>query len=185
MRAAQHASRPLRRLRPLRQRTEGSTFPADALDELHAEVERGASTRSCSPCPTCRADCRASACTARSSSPRSVDHGAEACNYLFAVDVEMNTVGGYAKGSWEAGYGQLSMRPDMDTAAHAVAAGTALCLWTCTGSTAGRWSPRHARSCGVSSTAWPSAAGSANAGTELEFIVFRTPTSRPGPRLSG
>jgi hypothetical protein len=28
------------------------------------------------------------------------EHGAEACNYLLAVDVEMNTVGGYAMSSW-------------------------------------------------------------------------------------
>jgi len=30
-------------------------------------------------------------------------HGAEACNYLLAVDVEMNTVDGYAISSWETG----------------------------------------------------------------------------------
>ncbi|MEA2248436.1 MAG: glutamine synthetase, partial [Solirubrobacteraceae bacterium] len=30
-----------------------------------------------------------------------VPHGAEACNYLLAVDVDMNTVGGYAMSSWE------------------------------------------------------------------------------------
>ena len=29
-----------------------------------------------------------------------VEHGAEGCNYLLAVDVEMNTVGGYAMSSW-------------------------------------------------------------------------------------
>jgi glutamine synthetase len=41
--------------------------------------------------------------------------GAEACNYLLAVDVEMNTVGGYAMSSWETGYGDFAMRPDLDT----------------------------------------------------------------------
>src|SRR6266516_2491389 len=34
-------------------------------------------------------------------------HGTEGCNYLLAVDVDMNTVGGYAMLSWERGYGDL------------------------------------------------------------------------------
>jgi glutamine synthetase len=42
-------------------------------------------------------------------------HGAEACNYLLAVDVEMNTVGGYAMSSWDTGYGDMVLRPDFDT----------------------------------------------------------------------
>ena len=43
------------------------------------------------------------------------EHGAEACNYLLAVDVEMNTVDGYAISSWERGYGDMVLRPDVDT----------------------------------------------------------------------
>ena len=43
------------------------------------------------------------------------EHGAECCNYLLAVDVDMNTVGGYAMSSWESGYGDMVMRPDMST----------------------------------------------------------------------
>jgi glutamine synthetase len=42
-------------------------------------------------------------------------HGAECCNYLLAVDVEMNTVDGYPMSSWETGYGDMVMNPDMDT----------------------------------------------------------------------
>ena len=42
-------------------------------------------------------------------------HGAECCNYLLAVDVDMNTVDGYAMSSWESGYGDMVMRPDMST----------------------------------------------------------------------
>ena len=42
-------------------------------------------------------------------------HGAECCNYLLAVDVEMNTVDGYAMSSWDSGYGDMVMRPDMST----------------------------------------------------------------------
>src|SRR3954452_12213731 len=42
-----------------------------------------------------------------------VEHGAEACNYLMAVDVEMNTVDGYEIASWERGYGDFAMVPDL------------------------------------------------------------------------
>ncbi|MSO42509.1 MAG: glutamine synthetase [Solirubrobacterales bacterium] len=44
-----------------------------------------------------------------------VEHGAEGCNYLLAVDVDMETVGGYAMASWEKGYGDFEMVPDLDT----------------------------------------------------------------------
>jgi glutamine synthetase len=44
-----------------------------------------------------------------------VPHAAEACNYLLAVDVDMNTVGGYAMSSWERGYGDMVLRPDFST----------------------------------------------------------------------
>ncbi len=42
-------------------------------------------------------------------------HGAECCNYLLAVDVDMNTVGGYAMSSWDTGYGDMVMTPDFTT----------------------------------------------------------------------
>ena len=42
-------------------------------------------------------------------------HGAEGCNYLLAVDVEMNTVDGYAMSSWDQGYGDFVMEPDLST----------------------------------------------------------------------
>src|ERR1700712_4375425 len=43
------------------------------------------------------------------------EHGAECYNYLLAVDVEMNTVDGYPMSSWETGYGDMVMNPDLDT----------------------------------------------------------------------
>ena len=42
-------------------------------------------------------------------------HATEGCNYLLAVDVDMNTVGGYAMSSWDSGYGDMVMRPDLNT----------------------------------------------------------------------
>ncbi|WP_345750656.1 glutamine synthetase family protein [Microbacterium rhizophilus] len=44
-----------------------------------------------------------------------MEHGAECCNYLLSVDVEMNTVSGYAISSWERGYGDMAMIPDLTT----------------------------------------------------------------------
>ncbi|MEU6538800.1 glutamine synthetase family protein [Streptomyces sp. NPDC047000] len=44
-----------------------------------------------------------------------VHHGTEGCNYLLAVDAEMNTVDGYAMSSWDRGYGDFVMRPDLAT----------------------------------------------------------------------
>ena len=43
------------------------------------------------------------------------EHYSEGCNYLLAVDVDMNTVDGYAMSSWDRGYGDFVMVPDMST----------------------------------------------------------------------
>jgi glutamine synthetase len=37
------------------------------------------------------------------------------CNYLLTVDMEMTTVPGYASASWETGYGDYVMKPDLST----------------------------------------------------------------------
>ncbi len=37
------------------------------------------------------------------------------CNYLLATDMEMDTVSGYAATSWQAGYGDYIMKPDLST----------------------------------------------------------------------
>jgi glutamine synthetase len=44
-----------------------------------------------------------------------VASGSEGCNYLLAVDVDMNTVDGYAMSSWSSGYGDFLMVPDFAT----------------------------------------------------------------------
>jgi glutamine synthetase len=103
-----------------------------------------------------------------------VAHGAEGCNYLLAVDVDMSTVDGFAMASWERGYGDFVMRPDLDTLrAVPWQEGTVLCLadveWS-DGSPVVA-SPRQilrAQLERLAQRGW-----SANAGTELEFIVFR------------
>jgi glutamine synthetase len=45
----------------------------------------------------------------------SVEHGVEGCNYLMALDMEMDPIPGYALASWEQGYGDFQLRPDFAT----------------------------------------------------------------------
>ena len=43
------------------------------------------------------------------------EHAIEGCNYLLALDMEMDTVPGYEIASWERGYGDFAMQPDLAT----------------------------------------------------------------------
>src|SRR5262249_57380537 len=43
------------------------------------------------------------------------DHGTEGCNYLLALDMEMEPTPGYEMASWERGYGDFDLRPDFAT----------------------------------------------------------------------
>lgn len=54
-------------------------------------------------------------CSARYFLDEVLSHGAEACSYLLAVDVEQNTVSGYEISSWERGYGDFALVPDPAT----------------------------------------------------------------------
>jgi glutamine synthetase len=42
-------------------------------------------------------------------------HETHSCNYLLATDIEMETVSGYKSTSWEKGYGDYTMKPDLAT----------------------------------------------------------------------
>jgi glutamine synthetase len=100
-------------------------------------------------------------------------HGTEACNYLLAVDVDMNTVDGYAISSWERGYGDLGLVPDLTTLRGVPwQPGTALLLADVTwlDGTEVAESPRQILKRQLARLAeygW-----TAHVGTELEFIVF-------------
>ncbi len=97
----------------------------------------------------------------------------EGCNYLLAVDVDMNTVDGYAMSSWARGYGDFVLVPDMSTLRHVPwHESTALVLADLT------WldgapvvaSPRQilrAQADRLAARGWQ-----AMAGTELEFVVY-------------
>jgi len=102
------------------------------------------------------------------------EHGAEGCNYLLAVDVDMAPVEGFAMASWERGYGDFVMRPDLGTIRRVPwQEGTAMCLadlvWHDGSDVVA--SPRQILRRQLDRLAgrgW-----TALAGTELEFIVFR------------
>lgn len=100
-------------------------------------------------------------------------HGAEACNYLLAVDVEMNTVDGYAMSSWERGYGDMALIPDFTTLRaapwlEATALVTADLQWL--DGTPVEASPRRILQRQLDRLAERGL--TAHVGTELEFIVF-------------
>ncbi|WP_330318381.1 glutamine synthetase family protein [Streptomyces platensis] len=103
-----------------------------------------------------------------------LDHGTEGCNYLLAVDVDLNTVEGYAMSSWERGYGDFAMHGDPGTLRRTPwNAGTALITadlaWH-DGSPVVA-SPRQILRRQLDRLAergW-----SAYAGTELEFMLFK------------
>ena len=82
-------------------------------------------------------------------------HGTEACSYLLAVDVEMNTVDGYQMASWDRGYGDFAMRP---TSRRCVGSrGTPGRRWssaTWCGRTARRSRPPRGPSCAPSASGW-------------------------------
>jgi glutamine synthetase len=112
-------------------------------------------------------------CAARYFLNEVLPRGTEACNYLLAVDVEMNTVDGYGISSWERGYGDCLLRPDFATLRllpwHE---GTALVLADVEWVTGGEVSvsPRQVLRRQLERLA--DAGYRAYVGTELEFIVF-------------
>ena len=85
------------------------------LDELRAEVEEGRVDTVLLAICDMQGRLQGKRLTARHFLDEVVEHAAEGCNYLLAVDVDMNTVEGYPMTSWETGYGDFVMKPDLDT----------------------------------------------------------------------
>jgi len=104
-----------------------------------------------------------------------VGHGTEGCNYLLAVDVDMNTVGGYAISSWERGYGDMEFVMDEATIRllpHLPATAMVQCDLAWPDGSPVLQSPRailRRQLDRVADHGW-----TALAGTELEFIAFDT-----------
>jgi glutamine synthetase len=112
--------------------------------------------------------------TARHFLEEVAEHGAEACNYLLAVDVDMNTVEGYELASWERGYGDFEMHPDLSTLRYVPwHEGTALCLADIRSLDGADVAPSPRQILRRQLDRLRERGLAAFAGTELEFIVFR------------
>ena len=102
-----------------------------------------------------------------------LETGVEGCNYLLGVDVDMNTVDGYAMTSWDKGYGDMEFVLDHDTIRllpHLPATAMVQCDLVWDDHAPVEPSPRQILKRQLERTA--DAGYVALAGTELEFIVF-------------
>lgn len=102
-----------------------------------------------------------------------LNHGTEACNYLLAVDTEMNTVEGYSLTSWDTGYGDMEFVLDYDTIRPVPYLERTALIQTDLATTDGRPVPVAPRSLLKAQQEKAAALGlRAMAGTELEFLIF-------------
>jgi glutamine synthetase len=100
-------------------------------------------------------------------------HGVEGCNYLLAVDPDMNTVDGYAISSWDAGYGDMVFDLDLETIRPIPWLDRTVMLQCDLATMDGEPVPMSPRS--MLRAQMDKAAGhgwKAVAGTELEFVVY-------------
>jgi glutamine synthetase len=105
-----------------------------------------------------------------------LEHGTEGCNYLLGVDVEMNTVPGYAITSWDQGYGDMEFALDLETLRllpHLPGTAMVQCDLVWLDHRPVEQSPRRILQRQVEKAAEMGYV--ALAGTELEFIVFEDP----------
>jgi len=144
------------------------------LDELKGAVEGGTVDTVLLCIADMQGRLQGKRLTARHFLDEVVEHHAEGCNYLLAVDVDMNTVEGYEMSSWSRGYGDFVFKPDFDTLRSIPwHDGTALCMadleWEDGAEVVA--SPRQILRRQLARLAerdW-----TAFVGTELEFMVFR------------
>jgi glutamine synthetase len=148
--------------------------PPLGVEELHALVAGGEIDTVVLAFPDMQGRLQGKRFAARFFCEEVLEHGTEGCNYLLAVDADMNTVDGYAMSSWEHGYGDFVLRPDLATLRRVPwHEGTALALADLTWHDGSPVVPaprqilrRHLD--GLAEHGWR-----AQVGTELEFIVFK------------
>ena len=153
--------------------TKGAPVPL-GLDELTSLVDRGEIDTVLVAITDMQGRLQGKRCGARYFLDEVVPHGAEACNYLLAVDVDMSTADGFAMSSWERGYGDFVLQPDFDTLRLVPwYPGTAMvqCDITWHDGQPVEASPRQVLRHQMDRLAERGLA--AYVGTELEFIVFR------------
>jgi glutamine synthetase len=86
-----------------------------SLDELRTEVESGAIDTVVAAFTDMQGRLMGKRSQAEYFLAESVEHGLEGCNYLLALDMEMDPQPGYAMASWERGYGDFHLTPDFAT----------------------------------------------------------------------
>jgi len=148
--------------------------PPLAVEELHALVAGGEIDTVVLAFPDMQGRLQGKRFAARFFLDEVLRHGTEGCNYLLAVDADMNTVDGYEMSSWETGYGDFAMYPDLDTLRRVPwNEGTAMAVadlaWA-DGSPVVA-APRQILRRQLDRLA--ALGHTARVGTELEFIVFR------------
>jgi glutamine synthetase len=82
------------------------------LDELRADVESGAIDTVVVAFTDMQGRLMGKRVHAEFFLDEAADHGVEGCNYLLALEMEMDPVPGYAIASWEQGYGDFRLDPD-------------------------------------------------------------------------
>jgi glutamine synthetase len=145
-----------------------------SVEELHALVASGEIDTVVLAFPDMQGRLQGKRFAARFFLDEVLHHGTEGCNYLLAVDTEMNTVDGYAMSSWDRGYGDFAMHPDLATLRRVPwHPGTALLVadlaWN-NGSPVAA-APRQILRRQLDRLA--ELGYTAQVGTELEFIVFK------------
>ncbi|MGQ4425989.1 gamma-glutamylethanolamide synthetase GlnA4, partial [Streptomyces violaceoruber] len=148
--------------------------PPLGVEELHALVAAGDIDTVVLAFPDMQGRLQGKRFAARFFLDEVLEHGTEGCNYLLAVDADMNTVDGYAMSSWDRGYGDFAMRADPATLRRLPwNEGTAMAVADLA------WedgSPVLAAPRQILRRQLERLAGhgyTAQVGTELEFIVFR------------
>ena len=144
------------------------------LEELREEVAKGTIDTVLLAITDMQGRLMGKRLTARHFVDEVAEHGAEGCNYLLAVDVDMTPVEGFAMASWAGGYGDFVMRPDLDTLRLVPwQEATAVCIadiaWHDGSDVVA--SPRQVlrrQLARLAERGWGAAAG-----TELEFMLFR------------
>jgi glutamine synthetase len=86
-----------------------------SLDELRADVESGAIDTVVVAFTDMQGRLMGKRVHAEFFLEDSVEHGLEGCNYLLALEMEMDPIPGYALASWEQGYGDFRLEPDLAT----------------------------------------------------------------------
>ncbi len=144
------------------------------LDELRSAIEDGAVDTVLLAITDMQGRLQGKRLTASFFLEEVLGSAAEGCNYLLAVDVEMNTVSGYALASWDTGYGDFVMKPDLDTLRMVPwHPGTAMVLADLVWHDESPVTPSPRQVLQRQLDRLAERGWTANAATELEFVLYR------------